>query len=105
MGLAEGEGFFLRTAGARVAAGSSSLTNLALAVFMFGLREVLVLGHSSCKMATFDSNTFIDAFRSRGVSREAFGDESLRSWAGAIASPRQGVSRPPRHRVGTVFAA
>jgi hypothetical protein len=25
------------------------------------------------------------------VAREAFGDESLRSWAGAIASPRQGV--------------
>jgi hypothetical protein len=42
-------------------------------------------------MAAFDTAAFIEEFRRRGVQRDAFGDESLRSWAGAIASPRQGV--------------
>jgi hypothetical protein len=42
-------------------------------------------------MAAFDTGAFIEEFRRRGVPREAFGDEDLRAWAGAIASPRQGV--------------
>jgi hypothetical protein len=39
----------------------------------------------------FEANAFIDAFRRRGLSREAFGTQDLRVWAGAIASPRAGV--------------
>jgi hypothetical protein len=55
------------------------------------VHEVLIVGHVACRMAAFDTAAFIEEFRGRGVSREAFGDESLRSWAGAISSPREGV--------------
>jgi carbonic anhydrase len=91
LGLAPGEAFLLRTAGALVQPGSASLRSLGLAVFMFGVTEVLVVGHAACRMAAFDSAAFIDSFRGRGVPREAFGNDDLRTWAGAIPSPRQGV--------------
>jgi hypothetical protein len=67
------------------------MRSLGLAIFMFGVTDVLIVGHAACRMAQFDTAAFIEEFRRRGVAREAFGDESLRTWAGAIASPRQGV--------------
>jgi carbonic anhydrase len=91
LGLAPGEAFLLRSAGALLHPGSTSMRSLGLAIFMFGVTDVLIVGHAACRMAAFDTAAFIDEFRRRGVPREAFGDESLRTWAGAIASPRQGV--------------
>ncbi|HEX9737454.1 MAG TPA: carbonic anhydrase [Thermoanaerobaculia bacterium] len=91
LGLAEGQGFLFRTAGALVNAEGRTLRSLALAVYLFNVREIFVLGHTSCRMAAFDTAAFIEAFRRRGVPREGFGAGDLRAWAGAIASPRQGV--------------
>jgi carbonic anhydrase len=91
LGIEPGGAFLIRTAGALVQPGSSSLRTLALSVFLFGVTEVIVVGHASCRMAAFDSAAFIDAFRKRGVAREAFGPEDLRAWAGAIPGARRGV--------------
>ncbi len=91
LGLAEGEGFMIRTAGALVTPDSNTLRSLALAVYLFEVDQILVVGHSSCRMASFSTGAFVEAFRSRGVTREAFGDNDLRDWAGAIATPRDGV--------------
>jgi carbonic anhydrase len=93
LGLEPGKAFLLRTAGALVLPGGGVLRSLGLAVFLFGATEILVVGHTSCRMATFRSTEFIDRFRARGVAREAFGTDDLREWAGAIASPRGGVQR------------
>ena len=91
LGLAPGEAFLLRSAGALLLPGSTSMRSLGLAIYMFGVTEVLIVGHAGCRMAAFDTAAFIEEFRRRGVARDAFGDESLRTWVGAIASPRQGV--------------
>jgi len=91
LGLSPGDVFLLRTAGALVQPASSSLRSLMLAVFMFGVSEILIVGHTSCRMARFDTAAFVASFRGRGVPREAFGAEDLRTWAGAIADPRRGV--------------
>lgn len=92
LGIAAGEAFLLRSAGALLQPGSSALRSLGLAVYMFGVTDVIVVGHTSCRMATFESSPFIDAFRKRGVPREAFGVEDLRTWAGAIPDPQRGVA-------------
>ncbi len=88
LGLGD-DGLLLRTAGAVVTPGA--LRSLTVAVYLFGVHQVLVVGHSSCKMARFPTAEFIDAFRRRGVSRSAFGADDLRTWVGAIPNPRQGV--------------
>lgn len=91
LGLEAGEALWFRTAGAFVPGGSRTLRTLMVAVFLFDAREVVVLGHSSCRLASFDTSSFIDVFRARGVARESFGTHDLREWAGAIPSPRRGV--------------
>lgn len=91
LGLEEGKAFLIRTAGAYVAEGGDPLRSLALAVYLFGVRQVTVVGHAGCRMAAFDTVAFIDSFRRRGVPREAFGPADLRTWAGALPDPRRGV--------------
>lgn len=103
LGLEPGEAFLLRTAGALLQPGSSSMRSLGLAVYMFGVTDVLVVGHAACRMAAFDASTFIESFRARGVPREAFGSEDLRSWVGAIPSPQRGVELSMLHISGAAF--
>lgn len=91
LGLVPGQAVLLRTAGARIPRSGDPLRSLALACFRYGIRDVLVVGHSTCRMAAFNASDFIDRFRSRGVPRSAFGDEDLRAWVGAEADPRSGV--------------
>jgi len=91
LGYVTGRTFLFRTAGALVQPSGATLRSLSMAVYMFGVTEVLVVGHTSCRMATFDASQFIETFRKRGVAREAFGPNDLREWAGAIPSPRRGV--------------
>ena len=67
------------------------MRSLGLAVFMFGVTDIVIVGHTSCRMAMFKNNEFVDMFRKRGVHREAFGTEDLREWAGAIQDPARGV--------------
>lgn len=88
LGLGE-DALLVRTAGAVVTPGA--LRSLTVAVYLFDVHQVLVVGHSSCKMARFPTAEFIDAFRRRGVSRTAFGAADIRTWVGAIPNPRQGV--------------
>jgi carbonic anhydrase len=101
LGLEPGAAFLFRTAGALLRPSGDSLRSLAMAVYLFGAREVLVVGHTSCRMAAFQSSTFIESFRARGVPREAFGTEDLRAWAGAISDPRGGI----RISAGSIRAA
>jgi carbonic anhydrase len=91
LGLAMGEAILVRSAGARIGPTGDPIRSLALAVYLFDVREVLVLGHKACRLAQFDSLQFVNSFRGRGVARDAFGAEDLRVWAGALASPEQGV--------------
>ncbi len=99
LGLAPGEGFMLRTAGAVVR--EDILRALAVAIYLFEVKNVLVVGHKRCRMGSFPTSDFIDAFRSRGVARSAFGAEDIRSWARAISSPREGVL----DSIGTIGSA
>jgi carbonic anhydrase len=91
LGLPGGGAIVLRSAGAFVPPQGDPLRSLALAVYLFGVTDLFVVGHTSCRMAAFETAPFIDAFRRRGVRREAFGAEDLRAWAGAIPDPRRGV--------------
>lgn len=91
LGLDFGNEFLVRSAGAVVMPAGDPLRSIALAVYLFDVKGIAVVGHTSCRMAAFETSQFIDAFRKRGVRREGFGHEDLRVWAGAIPDPRRGV--------------
>jgi len=93
LGLGAGGEFLIRSAGAGVTPTGDPLRSIALAVYLFDAKAVTVVGHTSCRMAAFETSRFIDAFRARGVARDAFGAEDLRVWAGALPDPRRGVQQ------------
>jgi carbonic anhydrase len=91
LGIEDGKAILLRSFGAVVAPSGDLLRSLALGVCLFGVSRVWVVGHKGCRMAGFESAPFIEAFRRRGVRREAFGEGDLRAWVGAIPDPKRGV--------------
>lgn len=103
LGLAPSEAFMLRTAGALIQPQGGVMRSLGLAVFMFGVTDIVIVGHTSCRMATFQNSEFVDMFRRRGVSREAFGTEDLREWAGAISDPARGVQASMRNVAAAAY--
>ena len=103
LGLTPGEAFVLRTAGALVQPKGGVMRSLGLAVFMFGVTEIVVVGHAACRMAMFKNNEFVDLFRRRGVPREAFGPEDLREWEGAIQDPVRGVQASIRNIAAAAY--
>jgi len=103
LGIEREKTFFLRAAGTLVRSDGDPLRSLALAVYMFGVTEVLVVGHTSCRMAAFANAPFIEAFRARGVAREGFGPVDLREWAGAIPDPKRGVQSSVAAIAGAPF--
>jgi carbonic anhydrase len=103
LGLQPSEAFMLRTAGALIQPKGGVMRSLGLAVFMFGVTDIVIVGHTSCRMATFQNAEFVDMFRRRGVPREAFGTEDLREWAGAISDPARGVQASMRNVADAAF--
>jgi carbonic anhydrase len=93
LGLPRHRAMTIRIAGNRVSAENHDvLRSAAAAVYMRGAEEIIVVGHSDCAMAAFQTADVIDAFRRRKVSREAFGAADLRTWFGAIGNIRGNVA-------------
>ena len=64
LGLSPGDAKILRNAGARVT--DDVLRTLALASFLLGVRRVMVVAHTGCRMATGGEEDIHDAIRDAG---------------------------------------
>ncbi len=65
--------------------------SLAAAIFLFGVQEVIFVGHQTCKWSQLEMSAVTDAFRKQGITRQAFGDADLRRWFGAFHSSGKNV--------------
>ncbi len=92
LGLPRHRALVIRVAGNQVSqAAPEALRSIAVAVYVKGGRELLVVGHTDCSMASFSAPQVIDSFRNAGVARSAFGGDDLRTWFGAFADIRGNV--------------
>lgn len=85
MGLRRGDAAVIRNAGAWPAGRDDVIRSLAVAVYLQGVREVIVLGHTDCGMCSFSASEFTDALSRAGVGRAAIESPDLRAWVGAAA--------------------
>ncbi len=93
LGLPRNRAVTVRVAGNRVSRENPDvLRSLAAAVYLKGATEILVVGHTDCAMANFQTTQVADAFRKADVPRSAFGDQDLRTWFGAIGNTRGNVA-------------
>jgi carbonic anhydrase len=97
LGLERGDVLELRTAGAtisepeRAGAATDLIRSLAGGIYLLGVREVMVVGHTQCGLAHADLAALIATMQALGVDpqnlieREKLGDkEGLLRWLGAF---------------------
>ncbi|MGA4643375.1 carbonic anhydrase [Limisphaera sp. 4302-co] len=91
LGIPEEQFLWVRNAG-NVVGGplSSAARSLAMACLLEGAREILVIGHTDCRVARQSVLGLLERFRSLGVSRDLLPDNLLESF-GLFASEPQNV--------------
>lgn len=82
---------WLRNAGNIITSSlSSTMRSLALACAVKGGREIVILGHSDCKIRSTTTLDLIERFRAMGIERSRL-PENLTEYFGVFASERQNV--------------
>lgn len=97
LGLERGDVLELRTAGATIAEGERArgandlIRSLAGGIYLLGVREVAVIGHTQCGLAHTDSTRLIASMQALGVdpqqliAQEGLGDiQGLMRWVGVF---------------------
>jgi len=92
LGLPRHRALVIRSAGNQISERTRDiLRSIAAAVHIGKAGEVIVVGHTDCRLAAFSASEAAEAFRKAGIPRSAFGDDDLRTWFGAFASIRNNV--------------
>jgi carbonic anhydrase len=97
LGVQRGDVVEMRTAGATIAMGERErgandlVRSIAGSVYLLGVREVMVIGHTQCGLAHANSTALIASMQALGVdpetliTREGLGDiQGLMTWLGAF---------------------
>ncbi len=89
MGLSRGDAAVIKNAGIYVT--DDVLRSLAVIMFSFDVKELLVIGHNDCTAASIKAYDFTESMKKQGVSRDAIPSGDLRGWLGAASGERERV--------------
>jgi carbonic anhydrase len=93
LGLPEEQFIWLRNAGNIITSPlSSTMRSLALACAVKGGREIVVIGHTDCKVRHTTISELTERFKALGIERRQL-PENLAEYFGVFASERQNVIR------------
>lgn len=91
LGIQRGDAVMIRTAGNTILPHDLAIVrSVGAAVHMLGVKEVLVVGHTDCRMAG-DILPLLDGMARNGVDRAALGTSDPREFFGFIPGPEQNV--------------
>ncbi len=91
LGITEADFIWLRNAGNIITGPlSSTMRSLALACAIKGGKEIVIIGHTDCKVAKTTMMQLTDRFRALGIDRSRL-PENLNEYFGLFASERQNV--------------
>lgn len=93
LGIPESEFIWLRNAGNIITSSTSStMRSLALACAVKGAKEIVILGHTDCRVRQTTIMQLTDRFRAMGIDRSQLPD-NLAEYFGIFASEQQNVLR------------
>src|ERR1043166_5365747 len=92
LGLTEEQLIWLRNAGNVITSPlSSTVRSIAIAVYLKGAREIAVIGHTDCKMATMNMSELLDRLKQWGIDRNALPMTNLHEFFGLFTSEKANV--------------
>jgi len=91
LGFKRGDAFFIKNAGATMTSDDELLRSLAVALFASDIEEILVVGHTDCKMAKINSFTVTEAMKKRNVKKESIPVSDIRTWLGGFATEQDNI--------------
>lgn len=83
MGIARGEAKVIKNAGNTITGPfEATIRSLVIGIFELGVKEIVVIGHLDCGMATTDSQQLITKMLARGISADAIKmiEKELEHW-------------------------
>ncbi len=102
LGLGRGEVIQLRTAGATIPlnqeANGDVIRSLAGAIYLLGVREVAVIGHTECGLSHGNLATLTASMQALGVDPSTLPEQgsALLSWLGTFEDVRENTARTAR---------
>ncbi len=91
LGLDRGDAAFIRSAGAVLRPGDRGLIrSIAATIYLAGCREIAVVGHTDCLMAS-EEQRLLEGFARCNVDPAVLGRESPREWFALIRSLEENV--------------
>jgi carbonic anhydrase len=94
MGVARGEAKVIKIAGNSVTGPfEATIRSLVISIFELGVKEIMVIGHYDCGMATADSGKLIEKMLARGISPDAIKmvEKELASWIDHFHHPLENI--------------
>jgi carbonic anhydrase len=97
MGIRRGDAKVIKNAGNTLvdALHGGVIRSLVAAIFLLGVEEVFVIGHTDCGMGSVDAEKLKSRMVARGIDPQVIDDyvPDLARWLGAFASPEENVAR------------
>lgn len=94
LGIRRGEVKMIKTAGNTITSKFDDvIRSLLVCIYQFDIKEIMVIGHHGCGMATATSKDLIDSMLDRGISTEAIEvvKQDLSQWIDTFHSPEENV--------------
>jgi len=92
LGLKDDQFIWLRNAGNVITSPTSStVRSIAMSVYLKGAKEIAVIGHTDCKMATFGMTHLLTSLKEHGINRETLSIPNLQEYFGLFSSEKPNV--------------
>lgn len=95
MGLKRGEAKVIKNAGNTIVdpMGGAVIRSLVVGIFLLGVEEIFIIGHSDCGMAEVDADSLKQTMIKRGIPQMVIDHHvpDLKQWLGAFSHPVENV--------------
>lgn len=92
LGLKDEQFIWLRNAGNVITSPTSStVRSIAMAIYLKGAREIVVIGHTDCRMAKIGMAELLELLQAHGISRGALPIANLHEFFGLFSSEKPNV--------------
>lgn len=90
LGLERVDAKIIKNAGNTIV-GEDAIRSIAVALYMLGAKEVMVVGHTECGMAGVDIEKLEKNMLDAGISKDAISHFDLEKWCGGFSDERENV--------------